>query len=133
MERTQQVRVIDLFACLSLFCVWKQTPSQDTIYHFTPHTVHVRLPNRSFRQSLSAARRQEDKQEEDLHQKGRHEPHLQRSHDLLCALQCPAGECPDCLYTKAIEVKKKDEEINRDKSQIEFNNKNCLTTQCNDM
>lgn len=47
---------------------------------------------RPVRQSVSPARRQEDQQEEDFHQEGRHEPHLQRSHDLLRAVPRPAGE-----------------------------------------
>lgn len=51
---------------------------------------------RSICQSVSPARRQEDQQEEDFHQKGRHEPHLQRSHDLLCAVHRPAGDTLDC-------------------------------------
>lgn len=46
---------------------------------------------RSVCQSLSAARRPEDQQEEDLHQEGRHQPHLQRGHDLLSAVHRPAG------------------------------------------
>lgn len=46
---------------------------------------------RSVCQSLSAARWPEDQQEEDVHQEGRHQPHLQRGHDLLSAVHRPAG------------------------------------------
>jgi len=46
---------------------------------------------RSVRQSVSPARRTEDQQEEDFHQTGRHESHLQRGHDLLRAVHRRAG------------------------------------------
>lgn len=76
--------LLELWLCfLSLVCL--------KCAHFVSF-LSLALPPRSLRQGVSPTRRQEDQQEEDVHQKGWHQPHFQRSHDLLCPIQRSAGK-----------------------------------------
>lgn len=74
----------------------------ESVQRVSPQTFHYTalifftVISRSLCQSVSPARRPKNQQEEDLHQEGRHEPHLQRGHDLLCSVRRPAGDTLEC-------------------------------------
>uniref|UniRef100_A0A8B9BXA7 Synaptotagmin 12 n=1 Tax=Anser brachyrhynchus TaxID=132585 RepID=A0A8B9BXA7_9AVES len=59
-----------------------------------PRVDQRQSDRRSLRQSLPAAGREEDQQEEDSGEEGRQQPRVQRGHDLLGAGHCAPGPVP---------------------------------------